>query len=460
MAKKPPPPQQPPQAPQLVSTMAVSPAGGPSFAQPAPTPDPGTFRVRHPSDSGAYKIIDTEQKLHQIKPLTFPASRGGPEPILTLDQVLGGGNHEATITAAGQIVFHAVGDTGNVSRPAPQSLVADAMTADFTEADPRDVPAFFFHIGDVIYNFGERQYYYDQFYEPYRDYPAPILGVAGNHDGNVAPNTTAMSLAAYLDNFCATDFHTTPEAGGLDRTAQIQPGVYYTFDSPFVRIIALYSGTLEDPGVISSQGGTVPSLPDIQLDYLRAALTRIKSEKYAGAVLFVMHHPPYSSAATHSGSPLMLADLDAACAAVGVWPHAVLSAHVHNYQRFTRTRGGSQIPYIIAGNGGHGIQRISHPGSGATRVPAVMPASSSADMVVQEAYDDTNYGYLRVIVTAAQLRIEYHAAVAGANNKSPDDQVTVDLASGTIAHYQPGGAPPAGAKRPKPARHPKRKPKR
>jgi hypothetical protein len=43
----------------------------------------------------------------------------------------------------------------------------------------------------------------------------------------------------------------TPEAGGLSRTAQIQPGVFFTFEAPFVRILILYSNTLEDPGVIA-----------------------------------------------------------------------------------------------------------------------------------------------------------------------------------------------------------------
>ena len=45
------------------------------------------------------------------------------------------------------------------------------------------MPSFFYHLGDVVYNFGEAAYYYDQFYEPYRNYPAPILGIPGNHDG-------------------------------------------------------------------------------------------------------------------------------------------------------------------------------------------------------------------------------------------------------------------------------------
>jgi hypothetical protein len=31
----------------------------------------------------------------------------------------------------------------------------------------------------------------------------------------------------------------------------------------------------------------------------------------------------------------MLADIDSACTAAGVWPHAVFSGPAHNYQRFT-----------------------------------------------------------------------------------------------------------------------------
>src|SRR5579885_1041548 len=34
------------------------PLAPPVFAQPAPTPDPAKFRVKHPSDTAAYKAID------------------------------------------------------------------------------------------------------------------------------------------------------------------------------------------------------------------------------------------------------------------------------------------------------------------------------------------------------------------------------------------------------------------
>ena len=45
----------------------------------------------------------------------------------------------------------------------------------------------------------------------------------------------------------------------------------------------------------------------------------------------------------------MLGQIDKACNDAGVWPHAVLSAHAHNYQRFTRLHGKTQnFPILSA----------------------------------------------------------------------------------------------------------------
>ena len=145
------------------------------------------------------------------------------------------------------------------------------MIGDFDETDPAEIPQFCLLLGDIVYNFGETQYYYDQFYEPYRNYHAPMLAAAGNHDGMISPLAHATSLAAYLRNFCsdpAQGFVVTPEAGGLSRTAQIQPGVFFTFEAPFVRILVFYSNTLEDPGVIADA-----TIGDSQLDFLEARST-------------------------------------------------------------------------------------------------------------------------------------------------------------------------------------------
>ena len=411
----------------------------PVFAQPEPTPDPSTFKVKHPSDNAAYKLIDQLNAEHKINPMPFPLPRGSAgEPQLTLTEVFGG-NAAAIerIQNSGQIVFHSTGDCGSTRGPTTQNEVTDKMIGDFTEESPSEIPQFVFLLGDIVYNFGETEYYYDQFYEPYRNYPAPVLAAAGNHDGMISPLAHATSLAAYLRNFCADPaegYTVTPEAGGLSRTAQIQPGVFFTFEAPFLRILVFYSNTLEDPGVIADS-----NIGDVQIAYLKAALARVKQEGFAGALLFAHHHPPYATGGQHSSSVQMRRQMDAVCAAAGVWPHAVLAGHAHNYQRFTRHRSdGADIPYLICGNGGHNVQKLHAANGVALRTPQVFQAKTADDDAVTfENYDDTDYGYLRVIVTARQLRIEYHPASDSVAAKTPDDSVTIDLKSRRQAPYVP-----------------------
>ena len=403
----------------------------------------------HGSDKEAYAILDSQTGT--ILPREIPP---GPdtEPRMALADALAeqGPAISKAIEKAGQIVFHMLGDTGNTRSARDENSVTDKLASDFDEQDPREVPSFCYNLGDVIYSFGEAEYYYDQFYDPYRDYPAPIFAIAGNHDGMVAPNSSTPTLQAFLANFCAYNqpFHRTPEAGNLSRTAGRQPGVYFTLEAPFVRILGIYSNTLEDPGVISTQSASnqkYPALTDIQLDYLTAALQRVKKEKYVGALLIAVHHPPFvaitaadRTVGRHSGSPLMLADLDQVCSAAGVWPHAVFSGHAHNYQRFTRYFDKRETPFIICGNGGHAHVRLTKKGTAALRAPSEEDLhSNGSDRVVFENYDDTDFGYLRVISDETQLRIEFHPASDGDAAKTPDDSVTIDLATRTLIHYEP-----------------------
>lgn len=422
------------------------PTGGPQFAEPTNTPDPNKFIVKHGSDKEAYSILDHEKGT--LKPRPFPVVPGVEEPILTLEQSLASNGKAvaAKVKAAGQIVFHVVGDTGNTRGPKDQVLVADKMVADYDDTSSETVPTFLYHLGDVVYSFGEEQYYYDQFYDPYRDYPSPIFAIPGNHDGMVAPNSATPTLQAFLENFCTFGQppHRTPQSGGLVRTAQVAPGVYFTLEAPFVRILGLYSSCLEDPGVISDEGGTYPYLDKAQLSFLTAALKRAKAEEPAGAVIIAVHHPPYVAQISklrhggkHGGSPRMLKDIDSACEAAGFWPHAVLSGHAHNYQRFTRHKDGRETPFIVAGNGGHAVARLTHKSTPAIRVPTDQAGSSDGtDQVTFESYDDQDFGYLRIIVNNEQLRIEYHPAADGEQAKTPDDFATVDLATRTLVHFR------------------------
>ena len=162
-------------------------------------------------------------------------------------------------------------------------LVTDKMVSDYNETDPRAILSFLYHLGGVVYSFGEAEYYHDYFYDPFRDYLAPIFAVPGNHDGMVAPNTSAESLAGLFDNFCSTGQppRRTPESGGLARTAQVQPGVYLTFETPLVRILSLYRNCLEDPGVMAGMHSTPhfesnadPANPDDAKHRFRIGMTK------------------------------------------------------------------------------------------------------------------------------------------------------------------------------------------
>jgi len=419
----------------------------PIFADPIATPDPTKYKVPHASDAQAYKEMAALIRAGNFLPLPFPVAPI-PEPVLTLAAALGpsGNSTVAAIQAAGSIVFHCVGDTGATIGPQPEYPTIDKMLTDFVNEPAAALPQFFYHLGDIVYSFGEHKYYYDQFYEAYRNYPRPILAIPGNHDGIVLPppagsGNDADTLSAFLANFCtATPTHSA-DALGIPRTTMIQPGVYYTFDAPFVRILGLYSNILENPGIISSTQNPItgktqfPELSDAQLGYLTAALTRVKQQSYAGALIIAVHHPPYAFGA-HTGSMVMLKEIDAICKQTGVWPHAILSGHAHNYQRFTRGLNNRQIPFIVCGNGGHGLMSIS---DGTTiRTPVSMPIFAQPelnDTVTFESYDDTDYGYLRIIADPTQLRIEYHPASDGGTTKTPDDAVTVNLATSTLVHY-------------------------
>jgi hypothetical protein len=71
----------------------------------------------------------------------------------------------------------------------------------------------------------------------------------------------------------------------------------------------------EDAGVIADH-----RIGNSQLDYLQAALGRMKSEGFKGAVIVAHHHPAYAAGSQHGWSEQMLSQIDAACLASGLWP--------------------------------------------------------------------------------------------------------------------------------------------
>jgi calcineurin-like phosphoesterase family protein len=335
---------------------------------------------------------------------------------MTLDDVIGAAG-AAEIASIGAIRFHAVGDTGRPGHNDQQQAVADDMTLDYQPAAAGNNPAFFLHLGDVIYGPNKDQMYRDEFYRPYMHYPGKIIAIPGNHDGEVFAASDRESLQAYLANFCAAN-PAVPAAAqqvGILRQMVAQPGAYWWLNAPFVDLIGLYSNVLEGPGALVGQGGDT-SQKDWLVKTLREIAATRKSSGASKALIIATHHPPFSSSG-HSGSPQMLADIDDTCNTAGIIYDAVLSGHAHNYQRYTRRVNfngvAREIPFVVAGGGGHGAQAVKD-----------AYGQPDGDHTYESALGD--YGYVLVTVSTTLLKIDMWQVSTAASNR-PFDSVTVNL---------------------------------
>ncbi|MGB8732860.1 MAG: hypothetical protein WCC99_16545, partial [Candidatus Sulfotelmatobacter sp.] len=157
----------------------------------------------------------------------------------------------------GVMVFHTVGDTGDYRDSGPQDLVAQIMTQDAQNSPDGKQPAFYYHLGDVIYFAGDIDKYGAYFYETYKNYPCFIVSIPGNHDcqpddpqdGPVDPNK--VPLDGWVQNFMSTN---PAQLGSLmtgsNRTQMDLPYVYWTFTTPFATVIGLFSNVGETEGEI------------------------------------------------------------------------------------------------------------------------------------------------------------------------------------------------------------------
>ena len=412
--------------------------GGRMYADPKPGVDEVKFREDNTSSAyySSKFYLANKNQVQRIPPRRNDLPLNLPD-FLPPDII-------AAIESAGKISFHAVGDTGaakvNRSQTAATAIGHEAAVADAMVADVQNQgaigPAFFFHLGDVIYNFGEAQYYYDQFYEPFRAYDRPIFAIPGNHDGMVFGQGSSApqvpTLDAFLTNFCAAEPGLSPDAGGLMRSVMTQPGVYFTLDAPFVSIIGLYSNVLDSGvGVISSQGGHFPIVND-QLDFLESELARLKPERNANkrAIVIAVHHPPLSADAKHGGSLGIIKDIDACCKAADLYPDVVLSGHAHLYQRFTRVmKGGKEVPYVVAGSGGFAA-------TAPKQLPTLPIKVGDHTLVIAPIVD---FGYLTLETDARTISIVFKTA--DGRGVAMRDSVVVDLRAGKILPV--GQLPPA-----------------
>ncbi len=409
-----------------------------SFAFANPRPSPDDFSAFDPQGVFADSKIGATPVTEAI-----PAPWRTP-PVMSLDEVLGKGAVQQ-IQNAGRIVFHSVGDTGGIKAPSHQFAVADAMTSDLSAKDYQSSrPAFFFHLGDVVYYFGQDRYYYDQFYDPYRDYDAPIFAIPGNHDGVLFKGEpVAYSLEPFYNNFCSKQPGHDPAAKGFARTTMTQPGVYFTLDAPFLKIIALYSNTGETVGVISS-----PKAGTAQSDFLRAQLQAAASQRKQGdhrALVLAVHHPPFTGSSGHFPSPGMLSEIDAACQQTGIWPDMVLSGHAHLYERYTRTlkSDGRQIPYVVAGNGGYfNLNGFKKGKKGALPKPGVAGTDGKGNSLKLETFNEYVFGFLRLTVDPGSILCEFVGVDEQTHTTSTQDRFSFDLTKHAVKNSP--GTPSGG----------------
>jgi acid phosphatase type 7 len=374
-------------------------------------------RISNPRPSAGgiqVKVRHAPQGNQKFQPLPQPV---GPPPYHVSLQSVVLPSTWKTIHNSGQMVFHVAGDTGGVKDARPQQVVADHMEVQFEVQNEQDRPSFFYHLGDVVYFNGAASEYYAQFYEPYTHYPAPIMAIPGNHDGDpdLTQHPVPASLAAFMENFCAPHSQLTSAAGDASRDAMTQPNPYWTLETPLTTFIGLYTNV--------PNGGAVD---DAQKAWLISELDGAPSDR---AVILAMHHPIYSLDVDHAGSAYMSDLLDAAIKASGRTPDAVLAGHVHNYQRFTRVLDGRQIPYIVAGSGGyHAFHYLKRLPDGKAITP---PFATPEPGVTLESYSEGRHGFLRMTATAAALKGEYFsvptAREAPTNPAQRVDSFTLDL---------------------------------
>lgn len=379
------------------------------FAHPFYTATPPAQRT---PVNGQIRMTDWSKQQLGLVP---PVLRNG---LMNLSEVIGAAG-VSEIQSVGELSFHALGDSG-VGMAAEAEQVSDEMATDYKPSAGGLNPAFLFHLGDVIYGPNKETYYGDRFYRPYRHYPGKIIAIPGNHDGEVRATADSPSLTAFRANFCAATAVVPPAASGIGvyRETMTQPGVYWMLEAPFVRLIGLYSNCLENPGFLQGSGND-----QSQLTWLSKTLASIAKAKDGKALIMATHHPPYSQSG-HSGSTDMNAAITKLCTSAGVFPDCYLSAHAHNYQRYTRRINGRQILYIVSGGGGMPPQPVT--------AATGQPADATNDATYDAAM--SSLGYLSVTVSATQLKTEFWPLGKGTASFDP---VTVDL----IHHTVNGGKP-------------------
>ncbi|MDP9866712.1 MULTISPECIES: metallophosphoesterase family protein [Streptosporangium] len=210
---------------------------------------------------------------------------------------------------------------------------------------------------DVIYPTGSGNEYDDKFFRPYKDYPAPIYAVPGNHDwydglgGFMRVFCDAPALKAEREGFRLTPsglrglLWRRPEKideAGLARARErrarpgqqaVQPGPYWVMETPGLLIVGV------DTGIHST------------LDREQARWLREVSRDPRPKVLItgkpIYTRNEYKPSKLEGGGTIDDIVTDPAHNYV-----AAIGGDVHNYQRFPVRAGDRTIQYVVAGGSG------------------------------------------------------------------------------------------------------------
>lgn len=283
-----------------------------------------------------------------------------------------------------KMVFHMVGDTGGEKSIDFQNEVISQLSAQFLNVPETEQPSFLYHLGDIVYHYGEATQYDRQFLSPFELYPAPIYAIAGNHDSDINPDSEEHyeSLEAFYTTFCNTCPKTIYFGEGRQRKSQVQPHVYWTMQAPLATIIGLYTNVPKYGCIKKEQRSWF--IKELQ----NAA--RCSAEK---AIIVCLHHAPYSADFNHGSSLDMIEFLESAFEEAGVKPDVVFSGHVHNYQRFSKHYAdGKTVPFIVAGAGGfEELHTLADPAD-----TAYDTQSPLLEQVQLDNYCDNKHGFLKI----------------------------------------------------------------
>lgn len=284
------------------------------------------------------------------------------------------------LAQAKKMVFHVLADSGGVLDAQFQMNVARQMIADLAPGGPAS-PQFCYHVGDLVYFTGLHADYYAQFYDPYSHYTVPMLGVPGNHDGEVDDPKLQTSLDGWVDYFMQPNPDVDPISKDAPRVGLNLPNPYWTLVTPFATFVGMYTNVPE--------GGSIDSIQQqwVTNEFASAPLDR--------PLIFSLHHPIYSFDNFHSGSSNMAKVLEGAIRATGRVPNLVLSGHVHDYQRIEKTIApDGPTPFLVLGNGGYHNLHSLHSKAG-----AVAPDTGA----ILKYGVDTVWGYVTLTIDAKSI---------------------------------------------------------